>query len=88
MQALWVLAGVLGGAALGLWLASRPQGQAQASNGQSGSGSGVVWKDPASGVVEQTVCPQVIATCRDGSLAPTPCDCAQRGGVARIGGLL
>jgi hypothetical protein len=31
------------------------------------------------------VCPQVIATCNDGTVVPTPCDCQGRGGVKRLG---
>lgn len=36
---------------------------------------------PSQGVL----CPQVMATCKDGSVVPTPCDCASRGGVAGVG---
>lgn len=36
---------------------------------------------PSQGVL----CPQVMATCKDSSVVSTPCDCASRGGVARVG---
>jgi hypothetical protein len=34
---------------------------------------------------DEQVCPQVIATCNDGTVVPTPCDCQGRGGVKRLG---
>ncbi|ACV05050.1 VP23 [Thermus phage P23-77] len=70
-----VLLAMLGGAVLGVYLARR--GASPAPGGPAPS--------PAGG--QDRICPQVIATCADGSEVPTPCDCAGRGGVARLGGI-
>jgi len=89
MKAFWVAAAMAGGALLGVWWARKEKVASPASSNTPSSGRGTVrWEDRSSGYSESTMCPQVIATCKDGSVAPTPCDCASRGGVASLGGAL
>ena len=38
--------------------------------------------NPIAGVPDGMMCAQVVTQCNDGSWAPTPCDCRDRGGVA------
>lgn len=74
MQGAWIVAvAVAAGAYAGYALARRGRGEAQ--GGQPFRSS------PPS----DRICPQVLATCQDGSIAPTPCDCEGRGGVKRLG---
>jgi hypothetical protein len=75
MQLLAVFAAMIGGAILGGFLARKET--SLATGGQAPSTAGG----------QDRFCIQVTATCADGSEAPTPCDCAGRGGVARIGGI-
>jgi hypothetical protein len=72
MQLLAVFAAMIGGAILGGFLARK-----ETTGGQA----------PSTAENQDRFCIQVTATCADGSEAPTPCDCAGRGGVARIGGI-
>lgn len=89
MKAFWVAAAMAGGALLGVWWARRGKVTfSDPSNTPSPGSDTVRWVDPSSGYSETIVCPQVMATCKDGSVAPTPCDCASRGGVASLGGAL
>ncbi|TFU14671.1 hypothetical protein E0489_11655 [Thermus tengchongensis] len=88
MKAFWVAAAMAGGALLGVWWARKGKEVSPAPSNAPSSGGTVRWEDRSSGYSETTMCPQVIATCKDGSVAPTPCDCASRGGVASLGGAL
>ena len=38
--------------------------------------------NPIAGVPDGMMCAQVVTQCSDGSWAPTPCNCRDRGGVA------
>ena len=38
--------------------------------------------NPIAGVPDGMMCAQVVTQCSDGSWAPTPCECRNRGGVA------
>ncbi len=38
--------------------------------------------NPIAGVPDGMMCAQVVSRCSDGSWAPTPCDCRDKGGVA------
>ena len=38
--------------------------------------------NPIAGVPDGMMCAQVVTQCSDGSWAPTPCDCRNKGGVA------
>jgi hypothetical protein len=38
--------------------------------------------NPIAGVLDGMMCAEVVTQCSDGSWAPTPCDCRDRGGVA------
>lgn len=87
MKAFWVAVAMAGGVLAGMWWARKSKEASPAPSTPSGGGT-VRWEDRSSGYSETTMCPQVIATCKDGSLAPTPCDCASRGGVARVGAML
>ena len=73
MKALWLLAAVLAGAVVGL-------GVARWKGGPSGFSTA-----PSPTSPDEQVCPQVIATCNDGTVVPTPCECQNRGGVKRLG---
>lgn len=88
MKVFWVAAAMAGGALLGVWWARKGKESSSTPYSTSGSSGTVRWEDRSSGYFETTMCPQVIATCKDGSVAPTPCDCASRGGVASLGGAL
>lgn len=77
MKGAWIVAvavAVAAGAYAGYALARRGGGQSQ--GGQPSRSS------PPS---DRRMCPQVMVTCQDGFLAPTPCDCEGRGGVKRVG---
>lgn len=78
MKAFWVAVAMAGGVLVGMWWARKGKEASPAPSGGPG----------ASGDTGTVMCPQVIATCKDGSMAPTPCDCASRGGVARVGAML
>jgi hypothetical protein len=72
VKALWLLVAVVAGAVVGVGVARLAS--------SSGSSTAI---SPANPDVQ--VCPQVIATCNDGTVAPTPCECQGRGGVKRLG---
>jgi hypothetical protein len=70
MRAAAIFAAMIGGALLGVYLArSRREAPAAPS--------------PAGG--QDRMCPQLMATCADGSEVPTPCDCDRHGGMRQIG---
>jgi len=72
MKALWLLVAVVAGAVVGVGVARLAS--------SSGSSTAPSPADP-----DEQVCPQVIATCNDGTVVPTPCECQGRGGVKRLG---
>lgn len=88
MKAFWVAVAMAGGVLVGMWWARKGKEASPAPSSTPSGGGTVRWEDRSSGYSETTMCTQVIATCKDGSVAPTPCDCASRGGVARLGATL
>lgn len=88
MKAFWVAVAMAGGVLVGMWWARKGKEASPAPSSTPSGGGTVRWEDRSSGYSETTMCPQVIATCKDGSVAPTPCDCASRGGVAGLGATL
>lgn len=89
MKAFWVAVAMAGGVLVGMWWARKGKEASPPAPSSTPSGGGTVrWEDRSSGYSETTMCPQVIVTCKDGSVAPTPCDCASRGGVVGLGAAL
>ena len=86
MKGIWLLVAVVAGAVVGVGVARwRPAPAGSSTAGSSTAPSPAIPDIRSRAIPDIEICPQVVVTCNDGTLAPTPCECRNRGGVKSYG---